>query len=133
MRSIRILSVALVCIAAACSKSDKSADAKADSAAALANAPATGAPGAPGAVFAANSCVEGTWKKQDGTFTQTITFNPDKTGEEVHSRDDKRTFAWTVKNDTTVEIAYTTAGSAKSDWNVTVDCKNNRLTNGFAK
>ena len=131
MRSIRILSVALLCIAAACSKSDKSAEATADSAAALANAPATGAPGA--GVLAANSCVEGTWKKQDGTFTQTITFNADKTGEEVHSRDDKRTFAWTVKNDTTVEIAYTTAGSAKSDWNVTVDCKNNRLTNGFAK
>jgi hypothetical protein len=49
----------------------------------------------------------------------------------VQSRDDKRTFAWTVKSDTTVEIHYTTAGSAKSDWNVIVDCSKNRLTNNI--
>lgn len=133
MRSIRILSIALVCVAAACSKSDKSAEAT-DSANALANAGAAGTAAGTTAgttAFAADGCVQGTWKKKDGTFTQTITFNADKTGEEVQSRDDKRTFEWTVKNDTTVEIHYTTAASAKSDWNVTLDCARNRLSNGI--
>ena len=143
MRSIQILSVALICVAAACAKSDK--DDATDSANAMAagsGAAGTAATGAAGTgaagtgaaatpVFAASSCVEGTWKKKDGTFTQTISFNPDKTGEEVQSRDDKRTFEWKVTNDTTVEIHYTTKSSAKSDWNVTLDCAKNRLSNGI--
>lgn len=135
MRSIRFLSVALICVAAACAKSDKS-DAT-DSANAMAGASAnsaatgTGTGAAGSTAFAADGCVQGTWKKQDGSFTQTITFNADKKGEEVQSRDDKRTFEWTVKNDTTVAIHYTTAASAKSDWNVTVDCSKNRLSNGI--
>ena len=142
MRSIRILSVALVCVAAACSKSDKDAS---DSAAAAANASAANASANAGAsaantpagsgtaataVVPAASCLEGTWKKQDGTFTQTLTFNPNNKGEEVQSRDDKRTFEWGVKNDTTVEIHYTMKNAKNSDWNVTVDCAHNRLSNG---
>jgi hypothetical protein len=152
MRTTRILSVALICVAAACAKSDK--DAATDSAnamaAASANAGATGT-GAAGSgaagtnaagtnaagtsaagttVFAANSCIEGTWKKKDGAFTQTLTFNPGNKGEEVQSRDDKRTFEWGVKNDSTVEIHYTMKNAKNSDWNVTVDCSKGRLTNG---
>ena len=140
MRSIRILSVALICVAAACAKSDK--DAATDSAnamaAASANAAGTGSAantpagtGAATAVVPASSCLEGTWKKQDGTFTQTLTFNANNKGEEVQSRDDKRTFEWGIKNDTTVEIHYTMKNAKNSDWNVTVDCSKNRLSNGI--
>lgn len=145
MRSIRFLSVALVCVVAACSKSDTDATdsataANAAAANASANAGATAGPnaGATGAnasatatgPFAAEACVVGTWKKKDGTFTQTMDFKADKTGEEVQSRDDKRTFEWKVKNDSIVEIHYTTNAAAKSDWDVSVDCKNNKLSNG---
>ena len=149
MRSIRILSVALVCVAAACSKSDNDATdsaTAANAAAANASANAGGTAGTAGTAgganagatagaanagpFAAEACVVGTWKKKDGTFTQTMDFKADKTGEEVQSRDDKRTFEWKVKNDSIVEIHYTTNAAAKSDWDVSVDCKNNKLSNG---
>ena len=148
MRSIQILSVALICVAAACAKSDKddATDSANAMAAASANAAATGT-GAAGSgaagtnaagtsaattpVYAASSCIEGTWKKKDGTFTQTLTFNPGNTGEEVQSRDDKRTFEWGVKNDSTVEVHYTMKNAKNSDWNVTVDCSKNRLSNGI--
>ena len=137
MRSIRILSVALVCLVAACAKSDESADATdsataaASASAANANAGAANASAPSPGPFAAESCIAGVWKKKDGTFTQTMTFNADKTGEEVQSRQDKRTFEWKVKNDSIVEIHYTTAGSQKSDWDVSVDCQNNKLSNGI--
>jgi hypothetical protein len=138
MRSIRILSVALVCVAAACSKSDKddaTDSANAMSAAASANAAGKAAPATTPAatatpVVAAGTCLQGTWKKKDGTFTQTLTFNPNNKGQEVQSRDDKRSFEWGIKNDTTVEIHYTMKNAKNSDWNVTVDCSNNRLSNG---
>ena len=147
MRSMRILSVVLVCVAAACSKSDKdvtdsatAANAAAANASANAGGTAGGTAGAANAganagatnagPFAAEACVVGTWKKKDGTFTQTMDFRADKTGEEVQSRDDKRTFEWKVKNDSIVEIHYTTNAAAKSDWDVSVDCKNNKLSNG---
>lgn len=141
MRMSRILCAAMLCAVAACSKSDSDARDGTDTltvggASGTAGASGTGGTsGTSGAVAtsAANACLTGTWKKQDGDFTKTFTFNADKTGEEVQSRADKRSFTWSLKNENTVHITYTTPGEAKSDWDLQVDCANNRFAAEYSK
>ena len=128
MRSIRFIGVAAICLMAACANDDKAVDTAAASAAATASA-ASGTP----ASTPASSCIEGTWKKQDGDFTQTFTFNSDGTGQEVQSRSDTRTFKWNLKNENTVHITYTTQGSAATEWDLNVDCANNRFASLYSK
>ena len=130
MRSVRILGIAAVCLMAACAKGEKSA---ADSAAnaSAASTPAAGSAGA--STAAASGCLLGTWKKQDGDFTQTFTFNQDGTGEEVQSRSDTRTFKWTMKNENTVHITYTTQGAANTEWDLNVNCASNKFASLYSK
>ena len=133
MRSIRFIGVAAICLMAACAKGDKSADTTATGAAAGSAAAGTASgTGTPGSA-AASSCLEGTWKKQDGDFTQTFTFNKDGTGEEVQSRSDTRTFKWNLKNENTVHITYTTPGAASTEWDLNVDCSNNKFASLYSK
>ena len=147
MRGIRIITVAAVCMLAACAKDDKSAaDTATTSAAAAGTAGTAGAPGTAGStgaaagqaaagtgLTAANNCLLGTWNNKEAGFTKTFTFNEDGTGQEVQSRSDTRSFTWSMKNENTVHVTYTTQGAAQTEWDLNIDCKNNRFASLYTK
>ena len=68
-------------------------------------------------------CLTGTWGHIENNNEMTFTFNEDKSGKEVYSADDIRSFSWTMK-DGNPAIVY---DGETNEWQFTLDCEKQEL------
>jgi hypothetical protein len=68
-------------------------------------------------------CLIGTWGYVENGFEMTFTFNEDKTGQEVYSASDTRSFTWTYK-DGNPTIIY---NGETTEWPFALDCSAKEL------